>query len=77
MSNNEKDQGKFVSMYGGRMGYTKKDREVALSVLKSAVHENPDQFWAFLDTVDMTGYDDEVQDLLAQLEIVAAKAVTI
>ena len=74
MSNNERDKGKFVSMYGGRMGYTKKDREVALSVLKSAVHENPGQFWAFLDTADMTDYDDEVQDLLAQLEITAGKA---
>jgi hypothetical protein len=77
MSNNEKgkDKGKFVSMYGGRMGYTKTDREVAFSALNNAVRENPGEFWAFMDTVNVGDCDEEVQTLLAQLEITAAKAV--
>ena len=76
MSNNEKDKGrgKFVSMYGGRMGYTKSEREVARSALFSAVGENPDKFWAFMDSVDITDCDEEMQNLLAELEIKAVKA---
>ena len=74
MSNDKKGNGKFVSMYGGRMGYTQKDREVAFSTLQNAVRENSDEFWAFMDTVDVTDCDEEVRTLLAQLEITAAKA---
>ena len=74
MSNNEKDQGKFVSMYGGKLGYTQNERDAVFAALKSAVAREPHKFWAFLDTADTTDYDEEVQDLLAQLEITAAKA---
>ena len=73
MSTNEKGKGKFVSMYG-RMGYTQKDRDAAFSALNGAVRENPGQFWAFMDTVDVSSCDEETQDILAQLEITAAKA---
>ncbi len=78
MSNNEKgkDKGKFVTMYGsGRLGYTQDDRDAAFSALNNAVRENPGEFWAFMDTVDVTDCDEEVQTLLAQLEITAAKAI--
>ena len=74
MSHNEQDKGKFVSMYGGRMGYTQKDREVAFSALNNAVRENPGEFWAFMDSVNVADCDEEVRNILAQLEITAAKA---
>ena len=73
MSNNEKDKGNFVSMYG-RLGYTQKDREAAFSVLNNAVRENPGEFWAFMDTVAVADCDEDVRNILAQLEITAARA---
>ncbi|WP_297390993.1 hypothetical protein [Acidiferrobacter sp.] len=77
MSEDRKDvgnKGKFVSMYGGKLGYTQDERDAALAALKGAVVREPHKFWAFRDTVNVDAMDEDMQHIFAQLEIAAARA---